>query len=166
MSGPVFHGKYRGTVANNLDPLQQGRVQVSVPAVLGDGQLSWAMPCVPYAGDGVGFFAVPPVGAHCWVEFEGGDPAYPILAGCFWGDGQAPGDGLPTTKVLKTDGVTLTITDLPGSGGLTIDVGSPAVPVAMKIACTSSGIELGIGPSKVVLSNTSVSVNDGALEVI
>jgi hypothetical protein len=166
VSGPVFHGKYRGTIANNLDPLQQGRVQVSVPAVLGDGRLSWAMPSVPYAGDGVGFFAVPPVGANCWVEFEGGDPAYPILAGCFWGDGQAPGDGLPTTKVLKTDGVTVTIDDLSGAGGLTIDVASPAVPVAMKIACTSSGIELSIGSSKVVLSSTSVSVNDGALEVV
>ena len=44
---PPFYGKYRGKVENNVDPLQQGRVQVSVPAVLGDGRLSWAMPCVP-----------------------------------------------------------------------------------------------------------------------
>jgi hypothetical protein len=124
------------------------------------------MPCVPYAGDGVGLFAVPPVGASCWVEFEGGDPAYPILAGCFWADGQTPGDGLPTTKVLKTDGITVTVTDLPGSGGLTIVVGSPAVPAEMTVACTSSGIELSIGASKVVLSTSSVSVNDGALEVV
>jgi uncharacterized protein involved in type VI secretion and phage assembly len=161
----VFHGKYRGTVANNLDPKQIGRVQVSVPAVLGDGQLSWALPCVPYAGDGVGLFAVPPVGANIWVEFEGGDPAYPILAGCFWGDGEAPGDGLPTTKVLKTDGVTLTLDDLSGAGGLTIDIASPSVQVAMKIAGTSSGIELSMGSQKILISNSSVSVNDGALEV-
>lgn len=166
MSARTFFGKYRGTVAGNLDPLQQGRVQVSVPAVLGDGRLSWATPCVPYAGDKVGLFAVPPVGANVWVEFEGGDPAYPILAGCFWGAGQAPGDGLPTTKILKTDGVTVTATDLPGAGGLTVDVAPPAVPVAMTIACTSAGIELRIGASKLVLSATSVSVNDGALEVI
>jgi hypothetical protein len=32
-----FFGKYRGKVANNLDPMQQGRIQVSVPAVLGEG---------------------------------------------------------------------------------------------------------------------------------
>ena len=31
-----FYGKYRGKGENNVDPLQQGRVQVSVPAVLGD----------------------------------------------------------------------------------------------------------------------------------
>jgi hypothetical protein len=166
MRGATFFGKYRGTVANTVDPLQLGRVQVSVPAVLGDGSLSWAMPCVPYAGDRVGLFAVPPVGANIWVEFEGGDPSYPILAGCFWGTGQTPGDGLPTTKVLATDGVTVTVNDLPGAGGLTIDVAPPAVPVAMKVACTSAGIELSIGASKVVLSAASVSVNDGALEVI
>ncbi|HTF06952.1 MAG TPA: phage baseplate assembly protein V [Asanoa sp.] len=162
----TFHGKYRGTVANNVDPMQLGRVQVNVPAVLGDGQLSWALPCVPYAGDGVGFFAVPPVGANVWVEFEGGDPAYPILAGCFWGTGQAPGTGLPTTKVLKTDGVTLTFEDLAGAGGLTIDVASPAVSVPMRISCTASGIELSIGSQKVLLSSSSVSVNNGALEVM
>jgi hypothetical protein len=162
-----FHGKYRGSVEGNIDPMQLGRVQVSVPAVLGDGRLSWAMPCVPYAGDGVGLFAVPPVGANVWVEFEGGDPASPILAGCFWGNGQTPqGAGLPTSKVFKTDAVTLTFNDLPGAGGLTIDVASPAVPVPMKIACSSSGIELSIGAQKVVLSTASVSVNNGALEVM
>src|SRR5215218_2128354 len=115
-----FFGKYRGKVENNVDPLQQGRVQVSVPAVLGEGRLSWAMPCSPYAGSGVGFFAVPPVGANVWVEFEAGDPNSPILAGCFWGLGEPPAmPALPTTKMLKTDSVTLTLGDLPGPlGGL------------------------------------------------
>lgn len=76
-----FFGKYRGKVENNIDPMMMGRVQVSVPAVLGDGGLSWAMPCAPYAGSGVGFFAIPPTGANVWVEFEGGDPDYPIWSG-------------------------------------------------------------------------------------
>jgi hypothetical protein len=160
-----FFGKYRGNVVNNADPLTRGRVQVSVPAVLGSGKLSWAEACVPYAGDQVGFFAVPPVGANVWVEFEGGDPDHPILAGCFWGQGQAPGTGLPTTKVLQTDGVAVTLEDLPGEGGLTIEVGSPAVSVPMRLACTASGIELSIGASKVLLSASSVNINNGALEV-
>ena len=85
-----FFGKYRGTVANNLDPMQQGRIQVNCPAVLGGGRMSWAMPCAPYAGAGVGFFAVPPNGANVWVEFEGGDPDYPIYSGGFWGIGEVP----------------------------------------------------------------------------
>lgn len=99
-----FFGKYRGTVANNADPRMQGRIQVSVPAVLGDSLLSWAMPCVPYGGPQVGFFAVPPNGANVWVEFEGGDPDYPIWTGCFWGDGEAPVQPAPPTmKVLQPE---------------------------------------------------------------
>ena len=42
-----FFGKYRGKVEQNIDPLNQGRLQVSCPAALGTGKLSWAMPCVP-----------------------------------------------------------------------------------------------------------------------
>ena len=103
-----FYGKYRGKVENNVDPLQQGRVQVSVPAVLGDGRLSWAMPCAPYAGSQVGFFAVPPVGANIWVEFEAGNPDYPIWSGCFWGSGECPASpALAENKVFKTDAITL-----------------------------------------------------------
>ena len=39
--------KYRGQVVFNLDPMLLGRLQVSCPAVLGDGQMSRAMPCSP-----------------------------------------------------------------------------------------------------------------------
>ena len=35
--------------------------------------------------------------------------------------------GLPTTKVLKTDGVTIMLDDLPGAGGLTLEVLPPVV---------------------------------------
>lgn len=78
---PKFFGKYRGKVESNEDPLGLGRVQVSVPSVLGEGTRAWAMPCVPYAGAGVGVFLIPPAQANVWVEFEAGDPAFPIWAG-------------------------------------------------------------------------------------
>jgi hypothetical protein len=162
-----FFGKYRGTVANNVDPYQLGRVQVSVPAVLGDGSLSWAMPCSPFAGSSVGLFLVPPTGANVWVEFEAGDPDYPIWSGCFWGTGEVPASpGLAQMKVLKTDSVTITINDLPGGGGLTIDVEPPAVATPLTLVFNASGIELKNGSAKVKLTPASVSVNDGALEVI
>lgn len=167
MSGTRFFGKYRGTVANNVDPMMQGRLQVNVPAVYGSGQLSWAMPCVAFAGPGVGLFLVPPVGANVWVEFEAGDPDYPIWAGCFWGVGEAPASpAIAEMKVFKSDGVSVTASDLPGGGGLTIEVSPPAVSVPMKLAFTSSGIELSMGAAKVALTAASVSINDGALEVI
>lgn len=162
-----YFGKYRGKVTGNADPLQQARVQVSCPAILGDGQSSWAMPCVPYAGPGVGLFAIPPVGAEIWVEFEGGDPDYPIWSGCFWGKGDAPATpAIPATKMLKTDGVTLTISDLPGSGGVTLEVSPPLVPAPLTVKLSAAGIELTNGNASVALSAVSVSINNGALEVI
>ena len=182
MPGQYF-GKYRGKVENNIDPMMMGRVQVSVPAVLGQGSLSWAMPCAPYAGSGVGFFAVPPVGANVWVEFEGGDPDYPIYSGGFWGIGEAPAQpAIPQMKVFKTDGVTLTISDLPGAGGFTLEVSPPVVAVPLKMSFDSTGIQIEatpstvkIGPTGIELTNgaasvklspVSVSINNGALEVM
>jgi hypothetical protein len=159
-------GKYRGKVENTVDPMQMGRLQVSVPAVLGDGNLSWAMPCVPYAGSKVGWFALPPKGANVWVEFEGGDTNTPIWSGCFWGTGELPTPALEQVKFLKTDGVTLTMSDTPGGGGLTIEVAPPAVSTPLKIVLDSSGIALSNSASTIKLSTASVSINNGALEVI
>jgi hypothetical protein len=161
-----FFGKYRGTVEQNIDPLQMGRVQVSVPAVLGGGRLSWAMPSVPYAGPQVGLFAIPPVGANVWVEFEGGDPDYPIWSGCFWGAGELPLPALAEIKFLKTDGAKVTLNDLPGAGGVTIEVGPPVVPTPLRITLGASGIEISNLAASVKLSPVSVSLNNGALEVI
>ncbi|MCB0039345.1 MAG: baseplate assembly protein [Caldilineaceae bacterium] len=143
--------------------MQQGRIQVSCPAVLGDGSLSWAMPCAPFAGNGVGFFAIPPTGANVWVEFEGGDPDYPIWSGGFWGPGEAPASpALAEMKVLKTSTGTITINDLPGAGGITIET-----TTGMKISLTALGLEITNGQGAAIkLTGPQVSVNDGALEVI
>lgn len=179
----TYYGKYRGKVETNLDPMEQGRMQVSCAAVLGDGSMSWAMPCVPYAGSGVGLFLIPPVGANVWVEFEGGDPDYPIWSGCFWGTGEVPASpAVEQTKLLKTDGISLTLSDLPGGGGVTLEVTSPAVATPLKlvldsngvtidaspstIKASTSGIELTNGAASVKLTPSSVSVNNGALEVM
>ena len=84
-----LYGKYRGRVADNRDPLALGRVLVDVP-VLGDALSWWAMPCAPYVGTGAGTIAVPPVEALVWVEFEGGDPNYPVWTGCYWSADNPP----------------------------------------------------------------------------
>ena len=166
-NGPArFYGKYRGTVASNVDMMQLGRVQVECPAVLGQGRMSWAMPCTPYAGDKVGLFLVPPVGANVWVEFEGGDPNSPILAGCFWGTGQVPASpAAAEVKMLKTDAISVELSDLPGAGGVKVSVGSPAVATTITVEATSSGFTVAMGSNKIAVSMSSVSINSGALEV-
>jgi hypothetical protein len=114
-----FYGKYRGVVTNNLDPQNLGRIQAMVPEVWGDAPgLSWAVPCSPYAGTMAGFFAVPPMGAGVWIEFEAGDVSRPIWVGGWWGTGDVPptpGGGTtqqPFTKILRTDlGLTIVLDD-------------------------------------------------------
>ncbi len=108
-----FYGKYRGLVSDNLDPLGRGRLKAQVPGLLGDVVTGWAMPCAPYAGSDAGFFAIPPVGAGVWIEFEAGDVARPIWSGTWWGDGDVPDGAVPQQKVYKSEqGLRLTLDDL------------------------------------------------------
>lgn len=163
----TFYGKYRGKVEQNKDPLQKGRLKVSVPAVYGEGTSNWAMPCVPYGGSGVGGFALPPTGTNVWVEFEGGNPDHPIWTGCFWNEGEVPATpATPETKILQTDGVKCEIKETQGGGKMVIEVGPPVVPTPQTLEFGPSGITLEHGAAKIVLSQASVSINDGALEVI
>lgn len=157
-----FLGKYRGKVVNNTDPLQLGRVRAQVPSVLGSENTGWAMPCVPYAGNGVGFFFIPPVGANVWIEFENGNVDFPIWTGCFWGIGEVPKiPALPDVKILKTDTSTIKLDDTIGLGGITIETTS-----GLKILMDFSGIEISNGSSTIKLTPASVSINNGALEII
>ncbi len=155
-----FYGKYRGKVTNNVDPLFLGRLQVTVPSILGSGRLSWAMPCVPYAGNKVGFYAMPNVGTNIWVEFEAGDPDYPIWTGCFWSKGELPvaPPVTPATKVLKTNSMTLTLEDTPGKGGLTVEILPPAVQVPIKLVLDSKGIAITCSPAALKLTPQGVEI--------
>ena len=141
-----FFGKYRGKVTSSQDPNFLGRIQVSVPAVLGDGKKSWAMPCVPYAGKDIGLFMVPPVGSNIWVEFEGGDPDYPIWSGCFWGKDELPKNAkVPNpekVQVFQTEGVTLTFSRFGATKGVSLEISKPVVEQPMKLVFDANGIEI------------------------
>lgn len=158
----TYYGKYRGVVTDNQDPQGKGRIKARVPDVKGDHETSWALPCVPYAGDQVGWFMLPPVNALVWIEFENGDWDRPIWSGCFWDDGQVPASpAVPETKVLKTASATITINDQPGSSGITIETNN-----GLKIVMDSNGIEIDNGQGATLkLAGPSVKINDDALEV-
>jgi uncharacterized protein involved in type VI secretion and phage assembly len=154
-------GKFRGVVVDNNDPNQLGRLTARVPDVFGDETSGWALPATPYAGDGVGLYLIPPVGASVWIEFEHGDPEYPIWSGCFWAGGEVPASpASPDVKVLKTPAGTITINDTSGAAGITIETAD-----GKKIVLDSGGIEITVGQAVVKLSGPTVSVNSGALEV-
>jgi uncharacterized protein involved in type VI secretion and phage assembly len=152
-----FYGKYRGIVSQ-VDASTM-RVKAIVPAVLGETVTGWCMPCVPYAGPGVGIAFLPETGSGVWIEFEGGDVSYPIWTGGYWREGEFPADAADHLKVIVTtaphklefddDAGTITLSD-PNGNTVTLD---------------SSGITCSNGQSTVVVSSSSVSVNNGALEV-
>jgi hypothetical protein len=172
--GNQFWGKYRGTVVNNVDPEQRGRLIVMVPDVLTLVPSTWAEPCTPLAGPTgppMGVYLVPPIGAGVWVEFEQGDPDYPIWVGCRWG---AASDiptlaqaGLPVSPsiVLQTAGQNcIVISDVPGAaGGIMLRCGGSTLMV------TQTGISV-IAP-KVDITAATIDVtgitdiNQGALKV-
>lgn len=104
-----YYGKYRAEVTSNEDTTTRGMVQVRCSAILGE-ELLWAMPCVPYAGDQLGLFALPPVGASVWIEFEGGEINQPIWTGCFWKEGELPQeDAKEAITFLRTPSATIRI---------------------------------------------------------
>jgi phage baseplate assembly protein gpV len=152
-----FYGKYRGIVSD-VDASTM-RIKALVPSVLGETKTGWCMPCVPYAGPGTGIAFLPEVNSGVWIEFEGGDVSYPIWVGGYWREGEFPAGAADHVKVVITkapnklefddDQATITLSD---PNGNTVTLGS-------------SGITLANGQSTVVVSSTSVSVNDGALEV-
>ncbi|MEM6353895.1 MAG: phage baseplate assembly protein V [Cyanobacteria bacterium P01_D01_bin.14] len=159
--GPPFYGKYRGVVKDNQDPLIQGRIKAQVLDIFGDQDSGWALPALPYAGNQVGLFLIPPVDANVWIEFEGGDPEYPIWTGCFWAPGEVPAiPPLPQIKMLKTDVGSITLDDTPGAGGITIET-----TAGMKIALTAAGLEVSNGQGSLQIQGPQISLNNGALEV-
>ena len=141
-----FFGKYRGKVTGNKDPMNLGRLQVTVPPIFGEGRSSWAMPCTPYAGKDIGLFTIPPLETNVWVEFEGGDPDYPIWSGCFWGDQELPKQAQVQephkVQVFRTDGATLTVSSEEKTKGITLDVEKPMVEKPLKLVYNPDGIEL------------------------
>ena len=166
----TFYGKYRATVINDVDPMLTGRIQVMVPDVSGIALSSWAMPCFPVAGLQTGSLGAPPIGAGVWVEFEKGDPDYPIWTGCYYGSAAEvpalhqltpPGVSAMTMQTTLQNG--LTVTDLPGpTGGIVL---KSATGASIIVNDTGIYIQNGRGAA-ITMVGPTVTVNNGALTVI
>jgi uncharacterized protein involved in type VI secretion and phage assembly len=154
-----FYGKYRGTVTNNQDPQNLGRLKALVPDVLENVETGWALPSLPYAGDGVGVFTIPPAGAGVWIEFEAGDVSRPIWNGCWWGDNQLPKNesgtmATPPLKIIRSErglmvtlddgGQSITLSDENGNNLITIQVqqGQITIQGTVKVVVEAPLIEL------------------------
>jgi uncharacterized protein involved in type VI secretion and phage assembly len=170
MSDQKYFGKYRGMVINNVDPMQMGRLMVQVPDISGLIPSTWAMPCFPVTGKQMGVWAVPLIGSGVWVEFEQGDPDYPIWVGCFPGStADVPalalaGNPASPSIVLQTSlQNTLMISDMAGpTGGILLKTMTGAM-----IAINDVGITISNGKGAVIaMTGPCVNINAGALTII
>jgi uncharacterized protein involved in type VI secretion and phage assembly len=178
-----FYGKYRGTVVDNKDPNGLGRVQVQVPDVLGTVNTLWAVPCEPYAGPGVGFFAIPPIGACVWVEFEAGNYTLPIWTGGYWTTtADMPlSPATADTKLFCSEGVFLAHNNSADSvkvgqvaieKGLTLYVQSPAIDegfLSLFMGKDSSGVMIKINNNDketITMTDQSIVISKEGTAVI
>jgi hypothetical protein len=169
-----YQGKYRGTVLQNVDPEQRGRLQLMIPDVLGPITSSWAEPCVPLAGPSgppMGVYLVPPIGAGVWVEFEHGDPSHPIWVGCRWSSpsgiplvAKAGNPADPNIVIQSLLQHTFIISDMPptpATGGIILKSTTGAM-----IVVNDSGIYIQNGKgASIMMVGPAVNINNGALTI-
>ncbi len=109
-----YYGKYSGIVADDADSSKLGLLKVKVPPVFGPDTVVSARPCFPN-----GHFFVPPPKTKVWVEFEAGDPSYPLWVGTWFADGEVPPEAdvdPPDARVIQTaSGHTIQLDDTSGS---------------------------------------------------
>ena len=155
-------GPYPATVVDNDDPKGLCRIRVVAPEILGEQETGWCQAATPYGGAGVGLAAVPPVGSVVFVEWPAGDVGRPpIWIGATWADGTGLDAAGPDAVVLVTPGGNrIELRDEAGSEKIEIEAASGAI-----VTLDSNGLVLSFGSQKIAMTNQSVSINDGALEV-
>lgn len=169
-----FFGKYRGIVSDYKDPLNIGRIRAQVPDVFGEEESGWAMPCVPFAGKGMGFLGLPATGSGVWIEFEQGDPDYPVWSGTWWPDSNDVPAVAKSADYDKTVMVTnkgnQVILDDSSEGGITLKIigGTTSIKLTSQGGTESVTVETAgtltlktAANQKIVLSATGIEIDNG-----
>jgi hypothetical protein len=149
-------GKYRGTVVENIDPMQQGRLLVSVPGILITG---WAMPCLPLTDVLMGTYTRPRIGANLWIEFERGDPDKPIWVGCYWNDFETPLLAKAAEAVPPTNSV---ITLETATSGISVS----DVPIPLAVPPGTIILRAGEGAATISMTPASITLTAPTVNII
>ena len=129
--------------------------------MLGDAETGWCHAVRPVRRpEDVGFAFLPAVGSGVWIEFEGGDVSYPIWVGGYWRTGEFPPSGAAQNVRVIVTAATLTLTFDDDQSQITL-----SDPNGNTVTLGDSGLTLANGQQSVAVSSSSVSVNNGALEV-
>ena len=124
----------------------------------------------PYAGPGVGLFAMPPKGAGVGVEVEQGDPSHAIYSGFFWAqplDAPVPPGPLASGVImLKTDKVTLENDNNPALPTLKIEIAAGGAVGKATISVDQMGMTLSDANNKFELQAGFVTINGTSLKIM
>lgn len=109
-------------VVDNNDPDDLGRVRVRFRWQQ-SGMTPWLRILSPAGGKEKGFHMIPEKGEEVWVNFEGGHPELPYVAGTTRNGSSPSGHGTPTNdlKFVRTrSGHTIELNDAKGGESITI----------------------------------------------
>lgn len=108
-----YYSSYRGYVIDNEDPDNMSRVKVRIPAITRKNDHPvWAYPKNSFAGKDYGMQLLPQKGDIVWVEFEHGDPKFPLWTHAHFTKGQKPSEfSTPQIYGFKTPKGQLIIID-------------------------------------------------------
>lgn len=154
-----YYGKYRGLVSDISDPEKMARIKAKVPAVFGEDESPWAMPCVPFAGAKHGLVLLPEVDDGVWIEFEGGDLSRPIWSGCWWARSQMPEPQGETVRLLATSAGHQIFIDENADEIQLVHPGGPVVKIG------AQEISLTVGSCSIKISTSEVNINNGMVKV-
>ena len=126
MSNNKKLGKFRGVVTDNDDPSNLGRIKAEILGLQELNETGWALPCFPYAGNGVGFIFIPEKGSHVWMEFEQGNIERPIWTGCFISEPSGI-QIIPDRKMIVTKRHSIILDDTPSIGIISIESGGVSI---------------------------------------
>lgn len=153
-----YFGKYSGIVKDNRDDDKLGVVGVSVPTVFPADEVVPARAALPF-----GMYFVPENDTRVWVEFEGGDPEFPLWTGVQHAAGTFAAEAAknpPTIRAFKTvTGHLLIFDDTDGSESVVLTDGKNA----HKLTFDKDGIKLTDGKNNhvITLDSNGIKVTDG-----
>jgi hypothetical protein len=154
-----YLGKYRGIVVNNLDLEQRNRIQAIVPDISSVIPTTWAEACAP-----PGHAYVPMIGSGVWIEFEQGDPDYPIWTGCIAGskiDVPLAAAFVPqTTLAGPLTQHSITVSDSPTTG---ITMKTPGV--TMITMTDAGGILITNGVASISLIGPTITISGNVVVI-
>ncbi len=164
-TGRLF-GKYKGIITDNNDPKKRGRLRVKVDGIT-DATGTWAEPCVPYAGAGLGFFAMPPADTGVWVEFLGGQIKQMVYCGFYWNEGELDGQDYDPERVhLETKSLRIDVMDSSDEVNIQIKNGGSITIKGGEITLKADSVIQDAGGNKVVFDATAFDVKNAALKVV